>query len=196
MLCMFRLLHYNITIMEADDEDVVIRLSEPFAPLLASLAHNSAQILAAAAYTGTGEVTAVIGTGPYRVATLQAPQRLVVQRFDNYWDGAAEIERASYLAAGRAETRALLASSGDAELVFTLDPASYARLRRNPAVSVRAVSIPRTVLMKVNAGHPFLADPRARQALSLALDRTGIATALVRHPDAAAHQLFPPGMAE
>jgi peptide/nickel transport system substrate-binding protein len=185
-----------ITAIETDGDGVVIRLSEPFSPLLATLAHSSTQILAPAAYTERGEVVQVIGTGPYRVETASPPQRLVVARFADYWGEAPAVERASYLAAGRGETRALLAESGDADLVFTLDPASYARLERSERLELRTVPVPRTVIVKVNAEHPFLDDPRAREALSLALDRPGIAAAILRHPEAAATQLFPPSLAE
>lgn len=41
----------------------------------------------------------------------------------------------------------------------------------------------------------LLDDPRARQALSLAIDRVGIATAINRFPEGAATQLFPPALA-
>lgn len=183
-----------IEAVEAVAGEVEIRLSEPFSLLPASLAHSSAQILAPASYAEDGKATAVIGTGPYRVATLEAPQRLVVERFDGWRGPAPAIARARYLAAGRGETRALLAESGDADLVFTLDPASRARLSRNAALDVRSLPIPRTVVLKVNAGHPLLGDVRARRALDRAIDRAGIAAAILRTPDAAAGQLFPPSL--
>lgn len=180
--------------IEADGTAVLLRLAHPFTPILASLAHNSTQILAPAAYADSGDVVAIIGTGPYRITAVEPPQRVAAERFDAYWGAAPSIESVIYLAAGRGETRALMAESGDAELIFTLDPASYTRLSRSPRVEVRSLSIPRTITMKVNAGHPFLADPQARQALSLAIDREGIAAALLRHAEAAATQLFPPSM--
>ncbi|MGB0867861.1 MAG: ABC transporter substrate-binding protein, partial [Granulosicoccaceae bacterium] len=96
--------------------------------------------------------------------------------------------------AGRAETRALLAESGDADLVFTLDPSGYARLKDVDSVITKAVPIPRVVALKLNAGHEFLQDPRARQALSLAIDRIGIATAITHFPETVATQLFPPAL--
>ncbi|OYD23660.1 ABC transporter substrate-binding protein [Oceanimonas baumannii] len=180
----------------AEQEAVRIRLTSPFAPLPAVLAHSSAQILAPASYNEAGDATQVIGTGPYRIEQLQMPQKLIAVAFNDYWGGAPAIERVTYLAAGRGETRALLAESGDADVVFTLDPASQARLQRNPRLKVQAEPIPRTVTLKVNAGHPFLAEPEARRALSLALDRTGMAMALLRTPEAAAGQLFPPSLTD
>lgn len=183
-----------VAAVEADGAELVIRLSEPFGPLPAFLAHSSAQILAPAAYAENGQATQVIGTGPYRIERLEPPQRLVAARFPDYWGAKPAVERIGFLAAGRGETRALMAESGDADIVFTLDPASQKRLRANRKLQVHAVPIPRTVALKVNAGHPFLQDVRAREALSLTIDRAGIAAAILRTSEAAAGQLLPPSL--
>lgn len=184
-----------ITDIRAKGQQVSIVLSQPFAPLLSVLAENRAQILASASYDDAHKVVQVIGSGPYRLTSLQAPQKLTVARFHDYWGAAPFIEQASYMAVGRAETRALLAESGNADLVLNLDPASRSRLKKNAKIQLLAIPIPRTVLLKVNAGHPLLSDVRVRQALSMALDREGIARAILRYP-AAADQLFPPSVAQ
>ncbi|PMR69934.1 ABC transporter substrate-binding protein [Halomonas heilongjiangensis] len=180
-----------ITAIEADGDEVVISLAQAFAPLPALLAHSTTLILAPAAYGDDGQVTEMIASGPYRVESLAPPQRLTVSRFDDYWGETPEIEQASYLAVGRGETRALMAESGDADIVFTLDPASRARLSRHDRLDLHAEPLPRTIVLKTNAGHPFLDDDRARRALGLAIDRPGIASGLLRHPEAAAAELFP-----
>jgi len=178
----------------ADGEAVGITLRTPFAALPSLLAHSTAVIPAPEAFDGGGKPVAAIGTGPFRVETLSAPQRMVVVRFEDYWGEKPAIEGASYLAAGRAETRALLAESGDADLVFTLDPAGYARLATVEGVETTAVPIPRVVTLKLNVGHPFLSAPEARRALSLAIDRGGIAAGITRFPESGASQLFPPAL--
>lgn len=180
-----------ITAIEADGNEVVIRLESAFAPLPALLAHSTTLILAPDAYDDEGRVVQVIGTGPYRAATVTPPQRLDVERFDDYWGEAPAIGNANYLAVGRGETRAVMAESGDADVVFTLDPASRARLARHERLALHAEPLPRTIVFKVNAEHPFLEDERARRALSLAIDREGIAAGLLRDPEAAAAELFP-----
>ncbi|WEF24858.1 ABC transporter substrate-binding protein [Paracoccus sp. S3-43] len=179
----------------ADGKDLVVRLSESFAPLPAFLSEYRSLIYAPAAYAQDGRVTEVIGTGAYRVTRLEAPLRLEAEAFADYWGGAPGIDRATYQAVGRAETRALLAESGDADYVFNLDPASTTRLASVNTVEILTVSVPRTLLLKVNAGHPALSDPRARQALSMAIDREGLAQAILRFP-AGGTQLFPPAVGE
>lgn len=184
-----------ITAITAHGADLRVTLSQPFAPLPAFLSEYRALIYAPAAYDATGNATQVIGTGAYRLTALDEPLRLEAERFDGYWGDAAQIAQVTYQAVGRAETRALLAESGDADYVFNLDPASVSRLSDVAGVQVLSVPIPRSLLIKVNAGHPALSDPRARQALSMAIDRQGLAQAILRYP-AGADQLFPPSVAD
>ncbi|ABL69446.1 ABC transporter substrate-binding protein [Paracoccus denitrificans] len=184
-----------ITEIVGEGGDLLVRLSEPFAPMPAFLSEYRSLIYAPAAYAKDGSVAEVIGTGAYRVTKLEAPLRLEAEAFAGYWGDAPAIGRATYQAVGRAETRALLAESGDADYVFNLDPASTTRLASVDSVEVLTVSVPRTLLLKVNAGHPALSDPRARQALGLAIDREGLAEAVLRFP-AGGTQLFPPSLSE
>lgn len=187
-----------VTEIAAAGEGVVeIRTATPFLPLLAFLAESASQILAPSSYDEAGAVRRVVGSGPYRITAIQPPLRFDVERFEDWTGGARPaIAKASYQAVPRKETRALMAESGQADLAFTLDPAGTDRLKRSPRVAVIALPIPRTQLLKLNAGLPAFADLRVRQAVSLALDRQGIATGLLRSPESSATQLFPPTLAE
>jgi peptide/nickel transport system substrate-binding protein len=182
--------------IQAHGHEVMFTLTRPFAALPAFLAHSSALVLAPASFASDGGVKALIGSGPYQVVQVSAPQSMRVRRFDAYDGQKAGIEEVDYLAAGRGETRGMLASSGQADLVFTHDPVSFARLRQNRKLRFETRPLPRTIYIKVNAGHRFLTDVRVRQAMSLAIDRSGIAGAILRAPEAAATQLFPPVLAE
>ncbi|WP_071796722.1 ABC transporter substrate-binding protein [Natronohydrobacter thiooxidans] len=172
---------------------VVITLTEPRAALPAYLAESRSQILAPAAYGADGQGLAVIGTGPYRVTALTPPLSMRATEFADYWGDAPHVPDVTYTAVSRAETRALMAESGDADFVFNLDPATVTRLSRSDALQVHSVAIPRVLLLKVNAAHPFLEDADARRALSLAIDRAGLAQAVLRYPEGA-DQLFPPAI--
>ncbi len=182
--------------IRADGNAVVIRTERPFVSLPAFLAHSSAIVLAPAAYDPAGAVVRIIGSGPYRTTLVEAPLRVEVERFPEWRGEAPAITRASYLAVGRGETRAAMAESGQADLVYTLAPETVDRLKRNPRVAVTVMPIPRTRVMKMNAGLPLFADVRARQAVSAAIDREGIATALLRSPASTATQMFPQSLAE
>ena len=174
------------------DHTVRIRLSAPYASLPALLAHSSSLVLAPASYDRLGQVRSIIGSGPYRIVALAPPISLETAVFDGYDGPAPAIQRVRYMAASRAETRALMAEGGQADLAYGLDPASLQRLRLRRHLHIAAVTLPRTAVIKLNAGLPALQDLRARQALSLCIDRAGIARAILREPELAAHQLLPP----
>jgi len=178
--------------IDAGDGVVDIRLGKAFEALPAMLAHSSAQILAPACYSVTGAVRRIVGSGPYKLTLLEPPQRFAAEASE-YWDGPPVAMRSlHYLAVGRGESRALMAESGQADIVYSLDPASWQRLRGNPRVRVAAVHLPRTLYLKLNARHPLLGRREVREAISLALDRGGIARAVLRDEAAAANQLLAP----
>ena len=185
-----------IASIKAERGIVVITLTTPFAALPALLAHATTIIPSPTAFDANGVPVSAIGTGPFQVETLSLPQSVDLVRFENYWGEKPVLTKARYLAAGRAETRALLAESGDADLVFTLDPSGFSRLAAVDNVTTVALPIPRVVTLKANAGHPFLASTQARHALSLAIDREGIAAGIIRFPEASATQLFPPALGD
>jgi peptide/nickel transport system substrate-binding protein len=176
--------------------EVMIELNKPFTALPAFLAHNSTQILGTASYAADGTVKAVIGSGPYKITQLQAPQSVQAERFAAYDGKAPSIQKISYLATSRGETRGMLAESSQADVVFTHDAAAFERLKQKPTLQFHTQAIPRTIYIKVNAAHPMMSDVRVRQAMSLSVDREGISKAILREPQAAATQVFPPSLDE
>lgn len=182
-----------ITAIEATGRrDLLISLSRPFSLLPAALTHYSTLIAAPASYRADGYIEQLFGTGPYRIVAVDPPHRIEVERHAGHDRGQAHIQRVSYLTGHRAESRTLQVLAGQTDLVYTLDPASLDPLRRSPGVRVHEQIIPRTLQLKVNSGHPYLDDVRARRALSLALDRDGLANHVLRTPGTAAGQLVPP----
>ncbi len=183
-----------VSAVTAEADGVRLELHQPYAPLPAVLAHTSTQVLAPASYGDDGAVEEVIGSGPYRVEQVELPSVIEVAAFDG-WDGARpDVERIAYQSVGRAESRALMAESGQADVTFGIDPVSRQRVEGADGVEIVSVTLPRSILLKVNAGHDILGDARVRSALSAGLDREAMATALLRDPEMAATQLFPPSL--
>lgn len=180
----------------AEGGDVQVVLTQPYGPLPAVLAHTSTQILAPSSYAADRSVTKVVGSGPYEVTRLEQPATIELAVSEQWQDEKPAISEVHYQAVGRAESRALMAESGQADVTFGMDPTSLQRIKQAGTLDIAAVTLPRTILLKTNAGHEYLSDIRVRQALSLALDREAMATALLRDPEMAATQLFPPSLPE
>ena len=175
---------------------VTVVLEEPYRPLGAIMAHFTSVILSPASYTQEAAVTWMYGTGPYQVSGFDPPHKIEVSRFDDYWGENAIIPNAVYLTGHRAESRALQVMAGQTDIIYTLDPASLDLLQRQDHVHVHSDTIPRTVQIKLNSGHSFMAESDARVAMSLALDRRGIAGRVIRVPGSEANQLVPPSLAD
>lgn len=186
------LVNAPIASIEAVESAVHVRLERPFPALPAFFAHSSAIVLAPAAYDANGAVRRIVGSGPYRATLVEPPLRVDAERVSPE----TPVARIAYLAVPRGETRAAMAESGQADIVYLVPPESVERLRRNARLDVTVRAVPRTRMLKLNAAPPFFDDARAREAVSLAIDREGIAHALLRNAEAAATQMFPPGMAE
>lgn len=185
----------HVHAVSADGDEVVIRLTQPFAAIAGLLANSTTSIMARSAYSADGAaVVAVIGTGPYRMASFDPPLRMELTHFDGWRGPTPAVKAIAYQSVSRIETRTLMAQSRQADLVYGLDAPAARRILADPVNRVVDATMPRTLILNLNAGLPGLNDIRVRRALSLALDREGIAAGVLRDPDLAATQLFAPGL--
>jgi peptide/nickel transport system substrate-binding protein len=152
---------------------------------------------------------AAVGTGPYRLVSWSPGTDLVLERFDGHWRGPSHWRRVVYreIANDGARVAALLA--GDVDVISHVPPPSLDLLRRNSAISVfsgpSAFNFllfpdqrPDTPLVRGSDGRSLpanpLADIRVRQALSLAINREGIAERVMDGAGAPANQMVPQGI--
>lgn len=180
----------------AEGRGVTVRMASPSLTLPAVLTHYSTSVLAPASYDASGTVTEVIGTGPYRIDAIELPASVTTTAYDGWRGEQPEVERVSFQAVSRPETRALMAVGDQADVAFGLEPAGRQRVDDADGATMESSLQPRTILMKVNAEHPVLSDVRVRRALSLGLDRESMAEAVLREGELAATQLLPPSLTQ
>lgn len=169
-----------------------IQTAQPFSALPAYIAHYSAGIVSPASFDDAGHLKTVYGTGQYALTDFQGGSLFRFHAHHGYWGEKPGIEKTEYHAVPKGETRGFMMKAGQAEMAFTLSPVDAKQLERSADVTVETLSIPRTRLMMLNCKLPVFSDIKVRQALSLAIDRRGIAAALLRNPPSAATQLLPP----
>ncbi|CAH1657102.1 ABC transporter substrate-binding protein [Chelatococcus asaccharovorans] len=181
-----------VSIEPDGDTTLVIALSEPYGPLPAVLVDYSAAILAPSAYTEDGKVKALVGTGYFRATNIGKDGTIDARRFEKYWGRRPSIETIRYSGVELPETRANMAAAGEAHLAFTLDPQVKRRILSTRRAEILETPVPRTRMAILNFADPILGDLRVRKALSLSVDRTGIANTILRFPAGAATQLLAP----
>jgi peptide/nickel transport system substrate-binding protein len=186
-----------------DSHAVRFVLSKPWPLLPAMLPFQEIVSEAFAKRVGDAAmVTQENGTGPFRLAELRQGDRIVMERFADYYGGSpaipsvgpALVERVIYkvMPDNAARVAALLA--GDIDIMNNLPVTSIAQVRANPGTTVMTVNGTRTFFLAINYAKPPVDDVRVRRALNYAVDRklivakmlNGLATPLngVLSPDA------------
>lgn len=174
-----------------DARTVEITTTRPFSLLPAFLAQSATAVLAPGSFDADGRATRMVASGPYRLLRNDGGTRLEFEAVAREGEPMPAVRRVLYLGVENGDTRARMAEAGEAELAYTILPAAADRLRRVRTLEVRSAPLPRNDYLKFNIALPIFSDVRARQALNLAIDRAGIARAVMRNPNAAATQLIP-----
>jgi peptide/nickel transport system substrate-binding protein len=168
----------------ADPATVVLRLSQPYGPLLQFLTCADAPVLPRHVYAdgpvGSHPRNTVqpVGTGPFRWAG-RGSGRIELGRNPSYFrPGQPYLDRLEFrvIPEAAARLRALAAREVDYVPGAALPPAALARLRADPGVVLReGAGLPRSALLLFNTRRAPVADMRVRRALAMGLSRTRIA---------------------
>ncbi|MFF8840223.1 ABC transporter substrate-binding protein [Streptomyces sp. NPDC015130] len=116
-------------------------------------------------------------TGPFKLGTWSKGQSIELERFDGYWGTKAKAKKAVFriLTDPSARTNAML--SGDVDGGYLIPTESYGRLRDSGLGTLYFGEGLSTVNVNITDMKGPLGDLRVRQALSLALDRSGFVKA-------------------
>ncbi|MFI5011462.1 MAG: ABC transporter substrate-binding protein [Hyphomicrobiales bacterium] len=111
-----------------------------------------------------------VGTGPYRLASFQRDQRVVLDAFDEYWMGPPPARQVSINVVPEAAARLAGLQAGDFDLVTNLLPDQIPALANNRHVEAVAVPLDFAHILYYDTRRPALRDPRIRRALNHAVD--------------------------
>jgi peptide/nickel transport system substrate-binding protein len=121
-------------------------------------------------------------TGPFKLASWQNGQKISLRRNDTYWDGTRKARAAAFdfvfLTDHSTLTSALLA--GEVDGVYGAPVGSIAALQRSDAGTLYFGPSTETFSLGAVAADGPIADPRIRQALDLAIDKTAYVTSVLK----------------
>jgi peptide/nickel transport system substrate-binding protein len=158
-------------------------LRQPFSPLISQLADRSGIMVSPRAAKEAGDKfgTAPVCAGPYRLTQRVQQDRIVAEKFADYWDGRnVHIDRIIYLPITDATVRLANLKSGNIDLLDRLLATDIGQIRSDPRLKlVTALETGYqglTINVAARDGYktPLGLNPRVRQALSLAIDREAI----------------------
>jgi len=165
-----------------DEHTVKLVLSAPYSPLLAQLAAVIGTMISPKAARAAGEDfgSRPICSGPFKFVEHVAQDRVVVERFADYWDkDKIKLDRILYLPISDPTVRlANLQSAGlDLAQVAATD---LDTVRKDPQLKLTAISGLGYSRIKINVANgqrsktPLGQDARVRQALELSIDREAL----------------------
>jgi peptide/nickel transport system substrate-binding protein len=167
-----------------DPSTVRVNLAAPFAPLLAVLTDRAGMMVSPKAAQAAGDKFGAkpVCSGPFRFAERVAQDRIVLERFPNYWNkGQIHFERIVYQPIIDATVRLANLRSGQLDFIERLAPSDVPGLRNDSRFKIAKIVEIGYQGITINVGksdmaqkNPLGKDPRVREAFELSLDRAAI----------------------
>jgi peptide/nickel transport system substrate-binding protein len=168
-----------------DAATVRLNLSAPFSPLLAQLADRAGMMVSPKAAQAEGDKFGAkpVCSGPFRFVERVAQDRIVLERYPNYWNkGEIHFEKIVYLPIVDSTVRLANLKSGQLDFIERVGTSDVPGLKTDSRFKISRITEIGYQGITINLGKSDLAqknplgrDPRVREAFELALDRDGIA---------------------
>ena len=111
-----------------------------------------------------------IGTGPYKL-TVFSPQKVVLERFDDYWGEKPAAKRIEYILYSETSSRITALMTGEVDIITQIPPDQIRTVENDPNLSVISTVISNMHVLIFNTDAGPMKDVKFRKALSLGIDR-------------------------
>ena len=167
-----------------DPLTVKLQLAAPFAPLLAVLTDRAGMMVSPKAAQALGEKFAAkpVCSGPFKFVERVAQDRIVFERYADYWNKAAiHFDKIVYLPIVDSTVRLANLKSGQLDIIDRAAPSDIPALKSDSRYKVTRIVEIGYQGITINIGKSDIAqktplgrDPRVRHAFELSLDRDAI----------------------
>jgi peptide/nickel transport system substrate-binding protein len=186
----------NVKAVEVlSDERVAFLLNEPRASFLAVLTAGAASIVSPTAVMkwGPDYPSHPVGTGPFRFASWDRGQRVVLEKNPSYWKHPVKVERVIYrpIVEDQARLTELLTSGLD--LIVGVPADFVGQLEKNPKITLLKQVGAHVWYLGINNQKKPFDDKRVRQALNYAVNKDAIVNDVLKGTGAASKGPVLPG---
>lgn len=182
-----------------DPYTLALRIKRPSQYFLGKLTYLVSAALAKESTPVGAEITDVkqmIGCGPFKVASYDREQRVVLDAFKEYHEGAPLIDKIERQVVKDAQTRLLKFKNGEFDYV-PLERQDVPGIQRDPKLSSQLKFYDRAAIYYVGMNQlvyaPFK-DVRVRRAFAMAIDKNQIVSQLLGGISPVANSIVPPGV--
>ena len=184
-----------------DPTTVRLNLNAPFSPLLAALADRAGMMVSPkAAQNNANFAAAPVCSGPFKFVERVAQDRIVFEKYANYWNkDAIHFNRVVSTPIPDATVRLANLRSGQLDFIERVATSDVAKLATEPRFKISKITEVGYQGITINLGksdkaqaNPLGKDNRVREAFELSLDRQGIVQVAMDGEAVAGNQWVPP----
>lgn len=164
------------SIIIEDDHTIIIGTKEPFAPLLAHLAHTATGILNEKAVNEFGDDYGQnpVGTGPFKFVKWESGDYIDLERFEDYHGTLAGVSGVRFRNLSDNTTRTIELETGGVHIAYDIQPSDLNRVDQHPDLYLLRDMNFATTYIGFNCEKGPYTDPRVRQAINYAIDTESI----------------------
>ena len=159
-----------------DDYTVRFHTKAPNAALLFNLTHVDMGILSEKAVTEAGDNynDAPVGTGPFKFVSWAKNQQIVLERFDDYFLGAAPLSRLVFRIIPEGATSLAELMTGGVDIVLNLGTQYASQFVPGSGISLLKVPIFNVRYLSFDERQEPFGNPLVRQAINYAINRDAL----------------------
>jgi peptide/nickel transport system substrate-binding protein len=185
-----------------DAQTVRLNLSAPFSPLLAQLTDRAGMMVSPKAAQAEGDKfgTKPVCSGPFRFVERVAQDRIVLERYANYWNkDAIHFDKVIYTPIPDATVRLANLRSGQLDFIERAAPSDMEKIVAEKKLKTARITEIGYQGITINVGksdkakaNPLGRDAKVREAFELSLDRQGLAQVVMDNEAIVGNQWVPP----
>ncbi|MDI3340525.1 MAG: ABC transporter substrate-binding protein [Sphaerobacter sp.] len=171
-----------------DDTTVVLVLSQPYAPLLATLSDRAGMIISPKAIQEKGDDLArePVGSGAFVFVEWVKDDHLTVKRNENYWqEGLPYLDQVTYKPVTDATVRLTSLRTNEVQMVDAISAKDVEATKNDPSLVYSEVAGLAFQYISLNSSKPPFDKKELRQAVAWTIDREAIINAIffgIGHP--------------
>lgn len=190
------------TVDVVDPMTVRLNLSAPFSPLLAQLADRAGMMVSPKAAQAAGDKFGAkpVCSGPFKFVERVAQDRMVFERFPDYWNKAAvHFDKVVYTPIPDATVRLANLKSGQLDFIERVASSDMEKLAADKKLKTARITEIGYQGITINIGksdkakaNPLGRDARVREAFELAIDRQGLSQVVMDNEATVGNQWVAP----
>ena len=165
------------TINVLDDYKIELILNEVQVEWLATISAATASIFNERTFKENPDDSnwTKIGTGPYKVVDFFSGDYVTIERTDDYWGDDYPTKSVTFRGVPEPSARLMMLESGEADVVFSINPQEMTRLKGNSKYVINSVCANIPHVLGFNMSDPLMSNLDFRLAVMHALDYEDIA---------------------